>query len=178
MWLLQLINKSPLTDINNALVEVIKDAQIKFDAKNEGEYPKGGIGVSTLRPYHVEGNSLPHTSSYNTWSTTIGTAYTWEDWINLTVDDDLYILPTGLFNRTLSPAVTEIWGKADGRDMAVQNIEQLYAWEMPFGYFSKPFQVGPSKAFEMEIYGSRAQEEFIGLLGFAIARTNVLIDKS
>ena len=126
MWLLSIINKSPLEDIQAAIDNTIDLAEQKFDEKFEGEYPKGGIGISTLRPFHVQDGTTYPDAVLNNWRTTIGTAETWEDWINLTLERNTYIICSGLFDRTLSPALLEIWFKATGRDSAVQNIEEMF----------------------------------------------------
>lgn len=178
MWLLQIINKSPLDDIQRSIESTIKDAKAKFDDDFQGEYPKGGLGISTLRPFHVQDGTTYPDAVVNNWRTTIGTAETWEDWINVTLNRNLFIICSGLFNRTLNPALLEIWFKASGRDTAVQNIEQMYTWEECFAYWSKPFQVGPEKKLESQLYGKVAQVELMGLLGFTVGRTEILIDKS
>jgi len=177
MELLQTINK-PQDDIQKLVDKTIEDAKTKFDEEYEGEYPKGGVGISTLRPFHVQDGTTYPDAVVNNWRTTIDAAETWEDWINLTLNRNLYVICSGIFDRTLNPALLELWFKASGRDSAVQNVEQIFTWEEPSAYWSKPFQVGPEKLFQSQLYGKTAQVEIMGLLGFAVARTQILIDQS
>lgn len=179
MWLLQTVEKKPDAQINDAIDAVSKNAKDKWGLDYEGEYPKEGIGISTLRPYHVENTTthLPN-NELNVWRIDITTAQTWQDWINTTLDVNLYVIVAGLYNNTPSPSLTELTFKANGTDLPVENIEQMYAFENCQAYFSKPFSVSPENNLTARIYGNTAQTEELGMLGYAIAKRNLLIESN
>jgi hypothetical protein len=178
MWLLELTDKRPDEKLQQAIDDTIKNAQDKWGLSFEGEYPTSGIGITTLRPFHVEGNSLPNANTRNIWNIVIAAANTWQDWVNVEINENVYVILGGLFNNTTNPSATELAFKANGIDLPVQNVQQMYSFEKSLAWFSKPFVVAPENNLTGRLYGSAAQTELMGLLGFAIAKRSRLIQES
>lgn len=180
MWYLRIINRSPESAIQNTIDEQVKLANEDWKLSYDGEHPKGGMALVTLRPYHVDNtaHTLPDAGGYETWNIVIATAYTWQNWISTTIDQKVYIVVTGIFNRTQNPSVTELKFTADNLTLAVQNCEMMYCWEEQVAFFSAPFGVKKEKAFTARCYGRRAQTEMLGLTGFAVVKTGVAVTES
>ena len=178
MWLIEFTNKRPDNAIQKAINATVDSAKSKWGLKFEGEYPTTGIGVTTLRPFHVEENSLPNASAHNSWYFAITTAWTWQDWVNAEINKNLYVIHAGIFDITTSPALTEFSAQANGTDLPIQNIESIYSYERPLGWWSKPFIVAPENNLTARAYGNAAQTENAGFLGFGVGKRNILIDAS
>lgn len=173
MKFLRIYNVSPEKAIDNKINEVLDLAKKEWNQGVDGAHPKGNICIQSLRPYHVDntGHTLPDASGYETWNIVIATAYTFQDWINCSLNKNVYIIVTGFFNRTCNPSATQFRFAADNLTLAVQNFEEVYTWEEVTAFFSDPFAVQPEKNFTARIYGRRAQTELIGLKGFGVVKT-------
>lgn len=185
MALLEYTDEKPDKTIEKAVRAAIADAEANFaPLKFEGEYPVSGIGISELRPYHVENTTLniPQTSNLNYWQTSQLTGSTWSDWINVTLDKDLYIVVTGIFDLEATPNVTEVAPSANGLDLPVVNVEQSFGLQEARVWFPKPFVVKPDNVLRIQLYGRTATpattSERIGLMGYAIAKRSKLITRS
>ena len=176
MWFLKTLEKKPDQAIQDTIDSVVKVAKDKWSMSYEGEYPTSGIGLGSLRPYHVQNTTtnLPN-HGYNVWHINIAAQRTWQDWVNTIVNDDLYVIVAGIFNWTPSPSATEISFSANGVDLPAENFEQIYANDTAQGWFSKPFSVSPRNNVTVRLYGNTPQVELMGLLGFAIAKRTLLI---
>ena len=178
MWLLEHTNKRPDENIQKTIDTVVEDAKDKWGLKFEGEYPTNGIGISTLRPVHVETATLPNPTRLNSWRIAIAAVQTWQDWVNVALDQNTYVINAGIFDITPNPAMTECGFRANGQDLPVQNIESMFAFEKPLAFWSKPFAVSPENNLTARIYGNVAQTELAGFLGFAVAKRLILIAES
>lgn len=185
MSLLRFSDERPDAAIKKAVAATIADAEANFaPLKFEGEYPTSGIGISELRPFHVENttSNIPQTSNLNYWQTSVVGVSTWADWINVTLDKDLYVVITGIFDLESSPNVTEIAPSANGLDLPVVNIEQMFALDVARAWFEKPFVVKPDNNLTIQLYPKQGvaatTSERIGLMGYAIAKRAKLINRS
>ena len=98
--------------------------------------------------------------------------------INVELDENLYVIHAGVFDITPNPSMAEVAFRANGIDLPVQNIEQMFAGENTFAWWSKPFVVAPENNLTARIYGNVIQTELAGFLGYTVARRNVLIRES
>jgi hypothetical protein len=185
MSLLKLTDERPDKAIAKAVQATIADAESNWaPLKFEGEYPISGIGISELRPFHVENGTLliPQTCSLNCWQTSAIIACSWQDWVNLTIDKNEYLVITGIFDLEATPLTSEIAPSANGIDLPVVNIEQMFGLDEAVVYFSKPFVVKPENNVNIQIYGTVGAgthpSEKIGLMGYCIAKRERLIDRS
>lgn len=176
MKLLYGLAERPDAAIDAAIDKTVEDAEKEWSSLEfEGVYPTTGFGISTLRPYHV---GEPNASNYNWWDIAIASANTWQDWMNSVIDEKIYVIIAGIFNLSASPSVSELAFKANGQDLPVQNLEQMYALEETQAFFSAPFVIKPEGNLTGRLYGKVAQTEKLGLIGFAIAKRALLILES
>lgn len=176
MKLLKGLAERPDEVVEQAIQDCIDDASKLWDPLEfQGEHPTTGFGISTLRPMHV-GN--PNASNYNWWDIAIAAANTWQDWMSTTIDEKLYAIICGIFVISASPSITELTWKANGQDLCVQNIEEMFIREEYSVWFNAPFVVNPEGKFVGRIYGKTAQTENLGINGYAIAKRALLIDES
>lgn len=176
MKLLRHTEYTPDANIDQAIQDTIDDAERQWDPLEfQGEYPTTGFGISTLRPFHV---GDPNASDYNWWDIAISSPNAWQDWINTTIDEKLYVIICGIFDLSPSPSLTELGFKANGQDLPVQNIEEMFAFEEPRAWLSAPFVIKPEGNLTTRIYGKTAQTEELGLLGYAVAKRALLITES
>lgn len=175
MKLTRLTDWRPDDEIQKAIDKTIDEAEKQFSEDFTGEYPPSGIGISTLRPEHVQ---TPEAGSLNVWKIAIAAATTWQDWWNITMDEDTFVIICGIFNRTVNPGITELAWQATGKDLPVQNIEPMYVFPEPRCWLGVPFSIKPKKKFVSRLYGEIVQTERFGAMGFTIARRDILITES
>lgn len=186
MGLLRLTNKRPDADIDEAIRATIADANTLWEPLQfEGEFPLNGFGIANLRPYHVQNTTtnLPQTSNRNYWETCQVISSAYSTWINLTVDEDSYLIITGYFSLEQQAAVTEIKFSANGVDLPPINVEEMHSWDLARGFFTKPFVVKPKSNFTVKVYGDPDRNinqttKRIGLLGYCVGKRAFLIKET
>ncbi len=185
-------DKRPDQAINAAVKEAIDNATQRFQPLAfEYEYPRTGFGITALTPRPVAAtNQSPNlqgnVASSTIWGvSSITTANTWQDWINLNLDDRVYLVITGVFNRTQVPLISNIRFKANGEDLPWVNLDEMYTWDLSQGYLQRPLIISPTNNFVVRIIGEKASTggsgqpaERIGLLGYQLAKRNYLIAES
>lgn len=164
--LLYRYDESPNSAIEDAVEDAVAQAKKKLSNDSfEGWSPESGLGISYLRPAHV-GIGSKH------W---IGTAVAaaWYSWLNaVTVDEDAFLVITGIFDRTANPVVTEMhFSDIAGRVQPLQNIEILHTPEFDGkGFFAFPLIIGAKKKFTLALWTEGAIQTIrFGLMGFTIA---------
>lgn len=182
MVLLRLTDVRPDAEIAKLLDSTVRDAEVEWKPLvYEGQYPTTGFGITELRPLHVvatrDATGFLLFMSSISWGASITTASTYFEWINLTLTDQAYVMPTGVFNLESTPKVTEMKPSANGLDMPVVNLEQLYALDLARVWFEKPFAARPNNNFKNELVARTTGTERIGLLGYCIAKRSYLITK-
>lgn len=166
MALLNISDERPDQEISRLVSATINEACKEWSLPYEGEFPLTGVGISELRPRHV-GISTDY------WQMTGTTS--WADWVNTTVSDNAYLVVTGIFNLTIDPHVTAIYPRANGLDMPRMHIEQMYAFEEPRAFFTKPYAIKADGNITIQTISDIAQTEKLGLLGYCIAKRAYLI---
>lgn len=170
MALLRFTEERPDDEIQKTLQATIQSAREEFaPLAYEGEYPESGFGIQIIRPRHVGMAS-------DKWQMTITTAYA--DWINKTLGTNNFLVVTGVFNLTIDPQTVEIFPSANGKDLPIIQIENLYALDEGRGWFSKPFAVRPSNNVTIQAIGKAAGTERLGLLGYCVGKRSFLINKT
>ena len=177
--LLKVTDKRPDAEIDKLVDAVVADAQKTWAPETfDGEYPKTGFGIGILRPKDVQavdGSAGTGTTGSIYWGASITAASTWQDWFDITVSDDCYLIITGVQVLDATPNVTAIRPYVDGEDFPVIHIEQIYAWDEAKGWFSKPFAIKPGKSFKMRVVAKNSGVANIGLLGYTVAKRGYLI---
>lgn len=191
-YLLRLTDKHPDAVIDAAVAEAIQNATVRFQPLQfEFEYPRTGFGITTLTPKAVaasnQGTGLQGTGvvSSTIWGVSTLAANTWADWININVDDRIYIVVTGVFNRTSTPQISNIRFKANGEDLPWVNLDQMYNWEVSQAYLQRPLIISPTNNFTVRAIAEKAitgasgvPAERIGLLGYILAKRTYLISET
>ncbi len=185
MALLTVTDKRPDALIDAAVAQAVRLAENDWaPLKFEGEFPISGFGITEIRPFHVENTTdyLPNFSNANWWQTSTVTATTWKDWINQTMDEDQYLVVTGIFYNEADPLITELHPIANGVELPVINIEQMFSLDVGRIYFTKPFIVKPKNTLNIKVYAKTGAgttvSQKIGLLGYCIAKRPRLISES
>jgi len=174
MVLLRLIDKKPDSAIQAAISKVVSMAQAEFKESFESQYPKTGFGIAELAPYHVNSGGAGWTNT-NFWGASIATSNTWQDWINITLTDQAFIINTGFFDREANPIITHLRPRIGGEDMPAMNIEQFSTLEEARIFYEAPFSVKPSSNFTMRVKADNTGQERIGLMGYCLAKRAFLI---
>lgn len=168
MAMLKLTYDSADKEIQKALGATIADATKYFaPLQYQGAYPNTGFGVGSLRPRMVG-------IANDFWQMTVTTSFA--DWINHTLGDLEYVLVTGVFNLTVDPSTTQLFPKANGQDLPIMSIEDLYALDVSRGWFNEPFVIRPNNNITIQAVGRAAQTERLGLMGYTVAKRSFLID--
>ena len=169
MTLLRLVAERPDENIKAEIDKIAGEAAKEWRLSFAKEYPVTGtqFGISQLRADHV--------GLTNNFVIAVAVANTWQDWLNTTIDEKAYVVIAGIFNRTASPGIYEIGHKANGQDLPVMPIEELYTFDMARGYFTRPYSVRPDGNLTTRCVGTTVQTENLGLLGYTIAKRAYLI---
>lgn len=99
----------------------------------------------------------------------------WTCWISCDVDERSYLVITGIFNNTANPGIAEMKIECNGQDLPIMNIEQMYGLDVARVWFEKPFIIKPYGHLKIEVYGRLEGTEYIGLMGYCIAKRAYLI---
>jgi hypothetical protein len=157
-------------------------AQAKSLASNEfknmaydGEFPKNGYGITTIRPYHIQAGGAGWGSS-NYWLCSMAAANTWTAWIDITQTELAYEIVSGFFDLEAIPRLTELYITGDGLSMPTINVEESYAvQDISTHYFAKPFIISPQKSWQYYQKFWVAGIEREGLTGYTLAKRAFLL---
>ena len=190
-YLLRLTEKRPDAAIDAAVAEAIANATVRFQPLVfEYEYPRTGFGITALTPKSVAATNQTTglqggVVSSTIWGVSTLSANTWTDWININVDDRIYLVVTGVFNRTQTPQISNIRLKANGEDLPWVNVDQMYNWDLSQAYFQRPLIVSPTNNFTVRAIAEKAitgasgvPAERLGLLGYILAKRTYLISET
>lgn len=181
--LLRLVSSRPDAEINKAIQLAVQQATQDWQPQRfEGQYPQSGFGIAILRAKELNvanGSTVTGTAQGSIgWIYSIATASTWTTMMNVTTNNDLYIVIEGVFCRQASPAITEIKFTVSGQELPIIGVEEMYTWDLARAYFDRPFIVRPEQPFKWETVGSKTSTaEYFGLLGHMIAKRSRLIKK-
>lgn len=179
MTLMRITDKRPDAEIQKAIDATIRDAETEWaPLKFEGEYPINGFGISEIRPHHI-GYGVSN-GSVDSWLMSTGAASygssVWTLWISKDVDERAYLVITGFFCNTANPGVAEFQIECNGQDLPIMNVEQAYGLDVARVWFEKPFIIKPYGHLEIKVYSRLEQAEYLGLLGYTVAKRAYLIE--
>jgi hypothetical protein len=179
MVMLRLSEERPDAAVKAAVNEVVRQARSEWSPLAwEGEFPRGGFGITSISPEHVYGGTTSPNSSV-TWGASITTACTWNDWFNTTITDQAYVIPCGVFDLDSSPQVTEMQVSANGVDLPVMNIEEIFGFDIARSWFTRPFAVKPNNNLTIALAGRAATtDERFGLVGYTVAKRAYIISRT
>lgn len=182
MRLLRLTSDRPDTAIRTKVQEAIELAKAEWKPLlYEGVYPKSGFGISTLRPKDIcyDGTSLTGVAGSSiAWIFSLAAASTWYSLVDLTLSSDVYVVIEGVFSRMGDPSLTNIKFTNDGTELPVENIEEMYTWDLARAFFTEPIIMKSNTAIKIEGVGTKASTaEYFGFIGHTIAKRPKLIKK-
>lgn len=188
MRLLRLSDKRPDAQIDQAIADAIKDASETWrPLQFEGEFPKNGFGIQTLRPWHLfyDHSSRTMTGTYAAttgaiWGFSYAAASTWYSSINnVTTSERAYLVLEGVFSRAADPQVTEIQFVINSEEHPVLNIEEMYTFDLAEAWFSKPVWLKPQTNLTIRSIANNAVTyEQLGFLGRTIAKKPYLVSRT
>lgn len=177
MPLLILTDERPDAEIKKSLDAAVTAALKDWGGlQYEGYYPKSGFGIAELRPKHHNAGGTGWGSS-NYWAASHAASNTFGNWMNFTLTNQAYLIETGLFNKEATPKTYEMQVTANGEQLPVWNIEQLYTLDVARAWFSKPYNVSPNNNLTIAIKGENTGIERIGFIGFCLAKRAFLIEQ-
>lgn len=183
MALLRLTDVRPDAEIEKLLRQTVADGEIEWKPlKYEGQYPTTGFGITELRPLVLKGGTTDNVISSIMWGASLAAtgaaASVYFTWFDVTLTDQAYAMPTGVFNLEATPQVTEMGPSANGLDLPTVNIEQMYALDVARAWFEKPFAARPNNNFKIQLVAQAAVgTERIGLVGYLLAKRSYLIHR-
>lgn len=196
------LKAKPVDNIEREIEDTIKTALRKFNMPSPelgskspgygGLYPKEGqLGRSDLRPDHVAKDATLAVAATDglggdKWSNTL--AYThganetgWVTDLNITIDEDIYIILEGIFDISVNPLLSAIQFSVAGMDYPVMNVRDMFSFE-PKGaaWFPMPFVVPEKVSFKVyhryinDVATARTTttvgSEMVGFIGEVIAK--------
>jgi hypothetical protein len=179
MVMLRLTEERPDANIKAAVSEVVRQAKSEWSPLAwEGEYPRGGFGITSISPEHVYGGTTSPNSSV-TWGASITAACGWNDWFNTTITDQAYVIPVGVFDLDAAPQITEIQATANGVTLPVLNLEEMMGFDIARAFFTRPFAVKPNNNLTVAVTGRAATtDERFGLVGYTVGKRAYVITRT
>jgi len=196
------LDKKPVSIIDQEIEDTIKTALKKWNMPRPelgsgspgygGLYPKEGqIGRADLRPDHVGKDATLATAATDglggdKWSNSLlythGASVTgWVTDLNLTIDEDVYIVLEGIFDISVNPVLSALQFSVAGMDYPVMNVRDMYIFKPKgVGWFPMPFVV-PEKV-NLKVYlrysgdvatarsTTTVGSEMLGFIGEVIAK--------
>ncbi len=189
------LDKKPVSIIEHEIEDAVKAALTKWGMANPeagftspgygGLYPKAGqIGRADLRPDDVGiivvaadglGAGLwDNTTGY----TAAGAATGWVTEINVTTDEDAYLIIEGIRDLTVNPQLTEMQLSIMGTDYPVLHVTEMFNFDPAgFGWLPMPIVCPPKTSLKLQLrYKATvaAAAELVGLIGEVIAKQTYL----
>jgi hypothetical protein len=190
------LDKKPVSIIEHEVEDTVKAALTKWAMPNPelgfsshgygGLYPKEGqIGRTDLRPDDV-GIIVAATGGLGAglWDNT--TAYSaadnatgWVTEINVTSDEDAYLIIEGIRDLTVNPSLTEMQISVGGTDYPVMHVTEMFNFDPAgFGWLPMPIVCPPKTSLKLQLRykaSVAAAAELVGLIGEVIAKQAYLL---
>lgn len=185
------LDKKPVSIIEHEVEDAVKAALKKwampdpdqgFSSRGYGGlYPKEGqIGRADLRPDDIgiivaAASGLGAGLWDNTTAFTAAAAATgWVTEINVTSDEDAYLIIEGIRDITVNPSLTEMQISIMGMDYPVQHVTEMFNFDPAgFGWLPMPIVCPPKTSLKLQLrYKATvaAAAELVGLIGEVIAK--------
>lgn len=158
--------------------DVIQKAQAAWGLKYGGLFPESGqFGETTIRPRFF--SAFGTTTGRETWNRNLGTAG-WNTVIDdKTVIEDVYIGLMGFLFPNASNRVSHIRLEAGKRKLPVINLEgEIDVMEEPAVIFETGIVIPEEDSVKLRVYATRLGHNVIKPLGFAMAKSKVLLSES
>ena len=117
------VNETPDARIREIVNMAIDQATNEFSpSKYEGQFPRNGFGIQELRSKHIGGwAGTGGASAADGWILSInaGSQHTFISWFDVTVNQDCYLIITGLFNLTPNAKALGVKFTANGEELPI-----------------------------------------------------------
>jgi len=140
---------------------------LKSLIKDRGKSPDG----------YVIRDILPKTDlglTNEEWKISYTAAYTWETKIDKTLEDDKFIVLYGYQNNSAVPRTTAIKFFVDVRPIEVIEVENLYTYMEPIGFFT-PLGWSEGEVLRIDFIGNSTGDDYVVLRGFVAERKSKTI---
>jgi len=163
---------------NDTLAEAKRQAEDAWGLKEGGLFPGAKeYGVTTIRPRFV---SLGTTggASAESWNRNIATMG-WQDFINNTVIEDVYLGIVGFMFPNVSQRVGAIRIEAGKTKFPVINLQaEMDVMSEPAVIFEKGIVIPEEETFLLRVHALTKGYNVIKPLGIALAKSKVLISET
>ncbi|GAI94975.1 unnamed protein product, partial [marine sediment metagenome] len=109
---------------------------------------------------------------------TDGSGTGWETEINVTTDEDAYLIIEGIRDLTVNPQLTELQLSIMGVDYPVTHITEMFSYDPAgFGWLPMPIVCPPKTSLKLQLRykgDAAAASELVGLIGEVIAKQTYL----
>lgn len=179
-----LLSYKPVKLIRQLNDFIINKAEYKWDQDFSGMhpyYPHQGLGMSSIRPKHFQQNNNPVYSRNGTlpkdqWACEVYDSRIWFDWINCTVNENCYMIITGIFALN-NLDITDLAFRANGIDLPVQNIQMINVLQEKVLWLANPFTIAPGNNLTVRVYSLSNTTQYIGLMGHIIGKRLINIEE-
>lgn len=182
-YLMRLTDKKPDQAIASALQFAIQKAQERWPSlRYTGEWGTSGLVVTNLRARDIsvtnqatglQGAEVLGSTAFAITAVTVSAVTTW---INLAIDDRIFLVVTGFFSLSPDPHITEMRFSANGETLYGFSTEEVYTWQEGKAYLSKPLVISPANNFTVDVRtDATITKERIGLLGYIVAQRTYAI---
>jgi hypothetical protein len=108
------------------------------------------------------------------WKISYTSAYTWETKIDKTLEDDKFIVLYGYHSNSAVPKTTAIKFFVDVRPIEVIEVENLYTYMEPIGFFT-PLGWSEGEVLRIDFFGNSTGDDYVVLRGFVAERKSKTI---
>jgi len=108
------------------------------------------------------------------WKISYTSAYTWETKIEKELEDDKFIVIYGYQNNSAVPKTTAIKFFVDVRPIEVIEVENLYTYMEPIGFFT-PMGWSEGEKIRVDFLGNSTGDDYVVFRGFVAERKSKTI---
>jgi len=179
MGLQNLLAVRPDAAIEAEIKRVAADAEAKDWGPFGGRWPQDNqTGIAELRPDHIDS---ARSVDYGDWQNLSVCDAGWTKDVDETIDEDAYIIITGVVDLSPSPKLREVKIDVGGTEYPAFNVSEMLAAEEPKGYFPAPITAKPKDNLKVHYRMASsvsASEELCGLLGYCLGKKAFLIKET
>lgn len=179
MGLQNLLASRPDAEIEAEIRRVAAEAEHLGWGPYGGRYPQDNqVGIAELRPDHIDS---ARSVDYGDWQNLSVCDAGWTKDIDKTIDEDAYIIITGVFDLSPSPKLREVKFDVAGTEYPAFNVSEMLAAKEPKGYFPAPITVTPKGNLKVRwrmASSVSASEELCGLMGYCLAKKAFLLKET
>lgn len=179
MGLQNLLATRPDAEIEKEIMRVAAEVEGLGWGPFGGRWPQDNqVGIAELRPDHIDS---ARSVDYGDWQNLGVCDAGWTKDVDKTIDEDAYIIITGVFDLSANPKLREVKIDAAGTEYPAFNVSEMLAAEEPKGYFPAPITIKPKDNLKVHwrmASSVSASVELCGLLGYCLAKKSFLLKET